>query len=291
MSKSYLTILVAIMFPSIAFGTFTGSSCDTLLVMSEQYRSFDDQTLKYLDYDELEKVRLNLKEGRLRSLDGNLFSSPYVLNLVISKEGDIFAFSGKDFDRAVRHSSPVQGAPVIFAGEVVIFNGLFDMLSNKSGHYKTSLDALVGIIRAFENSGLDTSHTEIIFRYGQNLDQSVALGNGEDILKGNFIVPQYDRSQTHRIYQSGLDISETKFRSHRPLYASRRLREIDDFFRPPLEVLRALNDIIAINNSLKGHEYGQHGHIGHNSSKMGIGKLEEVDLSQKLDEVILRRSL
>ncbi len=189
--------------------------------------------MKYLKPQEVERVQLSFEHGRLYDSDRIPFSSPYFLNLVISARGEFFAFSPKDFDRPVSHSSPVQGAPVIFAGEALNFDGRFDFLSNKSGHYKTGLDELVGIVKAFHKSGMDISHTEIVFEDGV---QRFVLGKGNDIIEGHFSTPPHDRSQTLRLHNViGRSISETKFESHRNLYLGDFIG-FKDFLQPSKEL-------------------------------------------------------
>ena len=241
MTQIVLTILIAIPWslrPAHA-ASVPKNSCNTLLVMTESQKRIDARQLIYLAAHELDKIRLNLVNGRLRTWDGRPFSSPYKVGLVVSAAGDIFAFSAKDFDRAVRHSSPVHGAPLIFAGDAMILDGTLDWLSNESGHYFTDLRALLGIAKAFVRSGLDLSRTEIMYKPGLRTLATVTLGLGRDVLAGNFVRPE-DIPRAILLEQAGVDISEIEFRHHGPPLNPEMFSEMNDFFRVPKDLVEFL---------------------------------------------------
>ena len=121
--------------------------------------------VKYLSPGERQAYRIFVRNGKLFTANGELFSTATASTVhsgagraifVVDEAGNIFA---SNFQRVgvFHHSSLVAGGKVLTAGELQVENGVLKLISNKSGHYRPptkSTDVFLGVMR---EAGVNTS--------------------------------------------------------------------------------------------------------------------------------------
>lgn len=167
----------------------------------------DNHLLKtvYLKSEEREQYRLHLYQGKIHKLqyqNGRLnqvvFNSPHAIShrkkgwvtCIMNTRGEIFASSHvKEGERYFCHSSFMNGAPVLFAGEMKIINGNIIAVSNYSGHYYTGQITpgfinLQAFARHLKNRGVNLAkcnfhefNPTIVTEKVQQVEQSTSLTN------------------------------------------------------------------------------------------------------------------
>lgn len=173
-----VSAFIAISFSLSAFG----KDCETGLVshlsglelpvieMNSTYKGEERWTrgfsrVKRFKPSEKESFRVFIKDGLIRTADGQLFSTrptegeffdptPYLVNFVVDSTGAMYAFSSKGTQfYTVRHSS--LSVEVVFAGEIAVDLGRVEALTNLSGHYLPSEEALHTLVLELREQGLD----------------------------------------------------------------------------------------------------------------------------------------
>lgn len=86
-------------------------------------------------------------------------SGPGFGTFAIDEEGRFF--TGSHRPGSEYHSSLVSGNPVRAAGEIRVENGQLLEITNKTGHYKTSRDQLITILKDLQSQGYDLSKTTV----------------------------------------------------------------------------------------------------------------------------------
>ncbi|RJF99468.1 PAAR domain-containing protein [Noviherbaspirillum saxi] len=111
----------------------------------------------YLSESERAEYRLVFKDGKAYEADGSLFDTTDTPNgkaiFVMDGEGNFFAYKYAEVGE-FHHSSFLAGKPVAAAGELTSYDGLIVEISNKSGHYKPSVDFLLQAMNELENKGV-----------------------------------------------------------------------------------------------------------------------------------------
>lgn len=82
----------------------------------------------------------------------------------------------EDSGRIIHHSTFMGGAPVKFAGTIVVENGRITLLDNRSGHYRPGMEQFANFLNWLVGQGVDLSRTEMrIDNFHKFLDAGVSL--------------------------------------------------------------------------------------------------------------------
>lgn len=86
-------------------------------------------------------------------------SGPGFGTFAIDEAGQLFTGSHRPGNEY--HSSLVRGDPVRAAGEIRVENGQLLEITNKTGHYKTSREQLISVLKDLQRQGYDLSKTTV----------------------------------------------------------------------------------------------------------------------------------
>lgn len=127
----------------------------------------ENMIVKYLSHDEKNLYKAQIRNGRVY-VDNKIFST--TLNpktgrghtiFVLDELGDLYLSNESEFNR-FHHSTLSSGRPVYAAGEALIVDGKIVVLTNQSGHYKSSIESLKLVkarLRALSYEGSDLIRT------------------------------------------------------------------------------------------------------------------------------------
>ncbi len=131
-------------------------------------RAFHPDVVEYFTPEMREAARVVVIDGRLHwAHDGSpldtsgasiIFGStgtPRAI-FVMDENGNLYVSLEQEIGR-LHHSSILGGQPVTGAGEIAAVNGVPEVLSRKSGHYRPTAAAGDNVNRALTEQGLDTS--------------------------------------------------------------------------------------------------------------------------------------
>lgn len=119
--------------------------------------------VEYLDESDREDFKLTVKDGKLYDADGELFDTSDARSLhskddpraifVMDHDGNIYA-SKSHSEGEFHHSSFLAGGDVAGAGELKVSNGELKLLSDKSGHYRPTLDMTRQVAQELQSRGV-----------------------------------------------------------------------------------------------------------------------------------------
>jgi hypothetical protein len=116
--------------------------------------------VKYLDDVERERVKTTVDEnGLLRNADGEFVNTTEPAIFVVDEKGDILLSSNQELGK-FHHSSLNAGGDVLFAGEIVVKNGVIQTISDESGHYRPNPRLMIQLKRILASKGVDTKYIE-----------------------------------------------------------------------------------------------------------------------------------
>lgn len=125
--------------------------------------------VKYLDNVERQQYQLNIKNGKLYDVEGNLFDTANTRSafggkgnaiFVMDEHGSIYA-STVHSPGKFHHSSLLSGQPVASAGEIVVENGALKEVTRRSGHYQPTSEQLEQFSHNLNNSGVNMNNVNI----------------------------------------------------------------------------------------------------------------------------------
>lgn len=127
-------------------------------------------------------ILLNTEVSKKGRHYDDLLDNPLV-EFVLSTNKQMFGMTRDEltrvFDetgRSVHHSTFMGGAPVNFAGNMIVENGRIKLIDNRSGHYRPTLEDFSLFLTWLKQQGVDISRTEIrIDGLEQLLDQRVPV--------------------------------------------------------------------------------------------------------------------
>jgi hypothetical protein len=137
--------------------------------------------VSYLNERQREPYRVHLYRGKCYSFAGEdrkLTCLPFYtsghyshgklhwMTFIMNTSGEIFATPNR---QTMLHSSFMSGAPVIFAGEIVIKEGGILEISNYSGHYKPLFKHLEAFARHLHQRGVDLARVKFYDMKGKSL--------------------------------------------------------------------------------------------------------------------------
>ncbi len=103
-------------------------------------------------------------QGRLRDSENKLITAPEGNAYAMDQYGNFFqhdAFKGREGYLYFNHSSFNAGKEVICAGTLCIENGIIKLLTNETGHYKSTRQNLVNCLDVLYCEGVDLTTTEV----------------------------------------------------------------------------------------------------------------------------------
>lgn len=121
----------------------------------------------YLNQEEREKHRLEFRNG-LAYVNGKLFDTEQYLEqfpessltiYVMSDEGVLYVFPHKRY--VWQHSTVLQAAPVIDAGEMFFEKGILRKISNRSGHYTPTKWTLLRTLQVLADQAKNVVEAEV----------------------------------------------------------------------------------------------------------------------------------
>ncbi|MEN0060102.1 MAG: hypothetical protein AAGB31_14780 [Bdellovibrio sp.] len=165
----------------------------SLIPMREEYRG-EDQGL-YLDpvtrtpwrvryFKEEEKIQfeLILKDGLFTYRGGRKVqsqldaeSASFVTGILVIDRAHRFLYLPYARGGFYHHSSLSAGEPVLFAGMASFDEGRLRELSNSSGHYKTSTDQTLDVLRVLQAQGVDMSRMKLTDRVAMEVSGSPVM--------------------------------------------------------------------------------------------------------------------
>lgn len=130
----------------------------------------EDKSVDY--YEASQRGRLNtfIANGCLKDNQGEMVNTldeggnRSYFNCVVALDKKLYLsnyMSQEGQGGAIHHSSIVAGAPVIFAGELMVLDGQIEKISMRSGHYKPTEKALEKFLTYLEERGIELSNIEI----------------------------------------------------------------------------------------------------------------------------------
>ena len=102
----------------------------------------------YLDYFERQTLKINVRDNKLYNSRGDVFDTsgaspshtgPPAAIFIMDSSGNLYA-SNDNTVFLFHHSSIAAGQPVAAAGELMVKNGIIQMSTNCSGHYRPPAD-------------------------------------------------------------------------------------------------------------------------------------------------------
>jgi hypothetical protein len=141
---------------------FVGENLGKTLFSKAKSKDVHFQT-KYLNEQERETFKLTFKNTKVYDHNGELYdssdgdlkglsNSKGRVIFVMDKKGDFYASKEQESGK-FHHSSFLAGAPIAFAGEMIVKNGIITYIKNFSGHYEpkpTLFAQLLVVLRAKE---------------------------------------------------------------------------------------------------------------------------------------------
>ncbi len=117
------------------------------------------RVVKYYSPEQRAAHRLYIQNGALTFADGPLETGKYIF--VVDRSGHLIA--GHANEGEIHHSSLSGGEPVLMAGEFTVdsFDGYLSSISNQSGHFRPTAEALRQLIGALRTSGLNLGRLEV----------------------------------------------------------------------------------------------------------------------------------
>jgi hypothetical protein len=80
---------------------------------------------------------------------------------VISNEGEVLIFNHHGGLDQLFHSSYTESKPVLFAGEIMVKNGVIAEITNYSGHYQPTIENIYEAIKFFKMNGINIDEIKI----------------------------------------------------------------------------------------------------------------------------------
>ena len=127
---------------------------------------------KTIFYNSFERdmLRVDIQSGllksnrRLMSTNGyNCKGKENFAGVTLNVHGELSIFYHNNFDiTGIAHTSPNQGKPVVFAGEVKIEEGKLIAITDHSGHYRPTLYNVYKLLCYFVSRGVDISETKLL---------------------------------------------------------------------------------------------------------------------------------
>lgn len=152
-------------------------------VMLPQYYGEDSLSqstpVKYFTQQERSNTQIILKDGLFYDQQGKLVNTinsdaigqyAYSFLYVVDLDYNFYVI-GKEFGDtlATNHSSVLAGKPVKCAGYLCIVDGKLKSISNASGHYQPSEDALIELIAQLHRNGIPRDSYEVKFQGTRSL--------------------------------------------------------------------------------------------------------------------------
>lgn len=142
--------------------------------VAEKTGYFADKKTVYLTSEETAKYRTLINDGKFYILDNTAEAfqicdteemeskrAKGFAAYTINKDGGIAIFSHKSTADGLAHSSMNAGAPVIFAGELKIEEGVLKEINTFSGHYKPSIENVYYALKYLQEQGVDITNVKI----------------------------------------------------------------------------------------------------------------------------------
>jgi hypothetical protein len=125
----------------------------------------------YLDMNRRRALRLEIRNGLLYTANGQLFDTRGGQTVwsgggraifVMDQHGNLYASLGHSAGR-FHHSSFLAGAPVAAAGELVVIDGVLQLLTDSSGHYRPERGHTLQAIDHLRRLGIPLSAAQVEF--------------------------------------------------------------------------------------------------------------------------------
>jgi hypothetical protein len=129
------------------------------------FRAFAPDTVHYMSPTELETHRVVVVDGRLHWSNGQVVDTAGAGTLhsgldramfVMDRNGNLYVSLEQTLGH-LHHSSFLSGQPVAGAGELVVHDGVPEIISRKSGHYRPTPEQQQTVIDILNGQGLDTA--------------------------------------------------------------------------------------------------------------------------------------
>jgi len=148
-------------------------------------QQLDRTSVVYCDQVQRRQYEVTIVSGRLywanRSLDSDYYYESDLVDcsdmLMYLMAPDRKLYMHTKTVGKMQHSSFLAGAAVVFAGSCRVHHGWITVLTNESGHYKPSNDALYKFIEFLRSCGLDTASMSVLER-GRNAASRVVQFQG-----------------------------------------------------------------------------------------------------------------
>lgn len=130
--------------------------------------------VKYLNETERQQFLLEGRNGKLYDANGNPFDTGSGSSVhrggggraifAMDENGNIFASNYQEVGR-FHHSSFLGGGPVSGAGELKVTNGVPELLTLRSGHYKPTPEMTQAVFSRLQDMGVNVSNLKIDFSF------------------------------------------------------------------------------------------------------------------------------